>query len=117
MAEAKQTGTGARWRRRGDPVTRPTATRVAWSSWAVSLLLALASVALLVLTRATPIPRGRRPPGDDAGGCWCCWSFLSTMGALIVARRPANRIGWSFVAAGLGLALQRSAASTPSMRC
>jgi MFS family permease len=28
------------------------------------------------------------------------------MGALIVARRPANRIGWSFVAAGLGLALQ-----------
>jgi MFS family permease len=27
-------------------------------------------------------------------------------GRLIVARRPANRIGWSFVAAGLGLALQ-----------
>jgi hypothetical protein len=32
--------------------------------------------------------------------------ILSTMGALIVARRPANRIGWSFVAAGFGLALQ-----------
>jgi hypothetical protein len=32
--------------------------------------------------------------------------ILSTMGALIVARRPANLIGWSFVAAGLGLALQ-----------
>ena len=32
--------------------------------------------------------------------------ILSTMGALIVARRPANLIGWSFVAAGLGVAFQ-----------
>ena len=32
--------------------------------------------------------------------------ILSTMGALIVARRPSNRIGWSFVAAGVALALR-----------
>jgi len=87
-------------------VTRSTATRVAWSSWAVSLLLALASVVLLVLTHATPIPRGAVPRGVNAVWGLLLLAILSTMGALIVARRPANRIGWSFVAAGLGLALQ-----------
>jgi hypothetical protein len=87
-------------------VTRPTATRVAWSSWVVSLLLGLFSVALLVLTRATPIPRGAVPRGVNAGWGLLLLAILSTMGALIVARRPGNRIGWSFVAAGLGLALQ-----------
>jgi hypothetical protein len=87
-------------------VTRPTATRVAWSSWAVSLLLGLFSVALLVLTRATPIPRGAVPRGVNAVWGLLLLAILSTMGALIVARRPGNRIGWSFVAAGLGLALQ-----------
>jgi hypothetical protein len=87
-------------------MTRPTATRVAWSSWAVSLMLGLASVALLVLTRATPIPRGAVPRGVNAAWGLLLLAILSTMGALIVARRPGNRIGWSFVAAGLGLALQ-----------
>jgi hypothetical protein len=82
-------------------VTRSTATRVGWSSWAVSLLLGLASVALLVMTRATPIPRGAVPRGIGAVWGLVLLLILSTMGALIVARRPANRIGWSFVAAGL----------------
>ena len=85
---------------------RPTATRLAWLSWAVSLMLGLASVALLVLTRATPIPRGAVPRGMVAAWGLLLLVILSTMGALIVARRPANLIGWSFVAAGLGLALQ-----------
>jgi hypothetical protein len=78
---------------------------MAWSSWAVSLLLGLASVALLVLTRETPIPRGAVPRGMVAVWVLLLLVILSTMGALIVARRPANLIGWSFVAAGLGLAL------------
>jgi hypothetical protein len=86
-------------------VTRPTAARMAWSSWAVSLMLGLASVALLILTRATPIPRGAVPRGMVAVWVLSLLVILSTMGALIVARRPANLIGWSFVAAGLGLAL------------
>ena len=84
---------------------RPTAARMAWLSWAVSLLLGLASVVLLVLTRATPIPRGAVPRGMVAVWVLVLLVILSTMGALIVARRPANLIGWSFVAAGLGLAL------------
>jgi hypothetical protein len=87
-------------------VTRSTATRVGWSSWTVSLLLGLASVALLVMTRATPIPRGAVPRAIGAVWGLVLLFILSTMGALIVARRPANLIGWSFVAAGFGLALQ-----------
>ena len=87
-------------------MTRPTATRLARSSWVVSLVLGLASVALLVVTRATPIPRGAVPRGVNAGWGLLLLAILATMGALIVARQPANRIGWSFVAAGLGLALQ-----------
>jgi hypothetical protein len=87
-------------------VTRSTATRVAWSSWAVSLVLALASVVLLVLTRAAPIPRGAVPRAMLAAWFLVLLVILSTMGALIVARRPGNRIGWSFGAAGLGLALR-----------
>jgi hypothetical protein len=97
---------GARRRLQGDPVTRPTATRVAWSSWALSLMLGLAAAALLVLTRETPIPRGAVPRGMGAAWGLLLLVILSTMGALIVARQPGNRIGWSFVAAGLGLALQ-----------
>ena len=69
-------------------------------------MLGLFSVALLVVTRATPIPRGAVPRGVNAVWGLLLLAILSTMGALIVARRPGNRIGWSFVAAGLGLALQ-----------
>ena len=87
-------------------MTRPIATRVGWSSWAVSLMLGLLSVALLVLTRATPTPRGAAPRVMVAAWVLVLLVILSTMGALIVARQPANLIGWSFVAAGLGLALQ-----------
>ena len=87
-------------------MTRSTATRVGWSSWTVSLLLGLASVALLVMTSATPIPRGAVPRAIGAVWGLVLLFILSTMGALIVARRPANLIGWSFVAAGFGLALQ-----------
>ena len=87
-------------------MTRSTATHVAWSSWAVSLGLALASVVLLVLTRAAPIPRGAVPRAMFAAWILVLLVILSTMGALIVARQPANRIGWSFLVSGLGAALQ-----------
>jgi hypothetical protein len=85
-------------------VTRPIATRVVWSSWAVSLLLGLFSVALLVLTRATPIPGSAAPRAMVAAWVLVLLVILATLGALIVARQPANLIGWSFVVAGLGLA-------------
>jgi hypothetical protein len=69
-------------------------------------MLGLASVVLLVVTRATPIPRGAVPRAMLAVWILVLLVIVATMGALIVARRPANLIGWSFVAAGLGLALQ-----------
>jgi hypothetical protein len=94
------------WRRWGDRVTRATAARIGWSSWAVSLVLGLASVLLLVLTRETPITGGAVPRAMAAVWVLVLVVIVATMGALIVARRPANLIGWSFVAAGLGLALQ-----------
>jgi hypothetical protein len=69
-------------------------------------MLGLASVVLLVVTRATPIPRGAVPRAMLAVWILVLLVIVATMGALIVARQPANLIGWSFVAAGLGLALQ-----------
>jgi hypothetical protein len=68
--------------------------------------LGLTAIGLLVLTRATPIPRGGAPRAVIATWVLVMLAILATVGALIVARRPANLIGWSFVAAGLGLALQ-----------
>jgi hypothetical protein len=70
------------------------------------MALGLASVALLVMTRTTPIPPGAVPRGAGAAWGLLLLVIFATMGALIVARQPANLIGWSFVAAGLGLALQ-----------
>ena len=87
-------------------MTRPTAARLGWSSWAVSLVLGLASVLLLILTRETLIMDGAVPRAMAAVWVLVLVVIVATMGALIVTRRPANLIGWSFVAAGLGLALQ-----------
>jgi hypothetical protein len=70
------------------------------------MALALASVALLVMTRTTPIPPGAVPRAAGAAWGLLLLVIFATMGALIIARQPANLIGWSFVAAGLGLALQ-----------
>jgi hypothetical protein len=69
------------------------------------MALGLASVALLVMTRTTPIPPGAAPRGAEAAWVLVLLVIFATMGALIVARQPANLIGWSFVAAGLDLAL------------
>jgi hypothetical protein len=69
-------------------------------------VLGLAAIALLVMTRATPIPRGAVPRAMAAAWVLLLLVTVATMGALIVARRPGNLIGWSFAAAGLGLALQ-----------
>jgi hypothetical protein len=73
--------------------------------YAVVILLALADVVLLFLSRATPIPRGAAPRA--VGEAWGLLLLLifATMGVLIVTRRPGNVIGWTFVAAGIGLAV------------
>jgi hypothetical protein len=80
--------------------------RVAWLAWGLAVALAVADLALLVMTRATPIPRGGAPRMVTAGWQLLLLVIFATMGALIVARRPTNLIGWSFLAAGVGLAIQ-----------
>jgi hypothetical protein len=79
---------------------------VGWLAWGLALVLVVADLALLVMTRETPIPRGGVPRAVAAGWGLVLLMILSTMGALIVARRPNNLIGWSFLAAGVGLAIQ-----------
>src|SRR4029453_9192093 len=80
--------------------------RVGWLAWALAVALAAADLALLIMTRATPIPRGGAPRMLNAGWALLLLVIFVTMGALILARRPANLIGWSFLIAGLGLAIQ-----------
>jgi hypothetical protein len=80
--------------------------RVGWLTWSLAVAFAVADLALLVITRATPIPRGGAPRMVNAGWALVLLVIFATMGALIVARRPTNRIGWSFLVAGLGLGIQ-----------
>jgi len=80
--------------------------RVGWLAWGLAMALAVADLALLIMTRATPIPRGGAPRMVTAGWQLLLLMIFATIGALIVGRRPNNLIGWSFLAAGLGLAIQ-----------
>ena len=75
--------------------------RLARASWVVSVLLALATFTLLVLS------------GDDTEGETVGFDFLlavallvyPTVGVLIASRRPENAIGWLFCAVGIPLGL------------
>jgi hypothetical protein len=74
--------------------------RVAALAWALCLAMAAASAVFLLLGPARPAP-------DDVFGGVGGASFvvlsltLATIGALVAARAPANRIGWVFCATGL----------------
>ena len=80
-------------------------TGLARASWVVSVLLALATIALLVLS------------GDDTEGETVGFDFLlavallvyPTVGVLIASRRPENAIGWLFCAVGIPLGVSTSA--------
>ena len=70
---------------------RPTvAARIAWSTWAVAMLLFAVSVFLFV-TRPRSTAEAFDPHLLLVPG-------YVTVGAAIVARRSANRIGWLFLA-------------------
>ena len=68
--------------------------------WALCAAMAAASAVFLLLGPARPAP-------DDVFGGVGGASFvvlsltLATVGALVAARTPANRIGWVFCATGL----------------
>ena len=80
-----------------------TATWLAYSMCAVSLLLMAFSLLLTVLGWSTPLPRGWSPWRDQAISLV---GFIGApiLGALIASRRPENRYGWLWLGLGLSFA-------------
>jgi signal transduction histidine kinase len=77
-----------------------TARVIAWLSLGIALLVATVGLWLIALNFRTPLPPGVSSVLSDAA---LILAFLpyAVVGALIVSRQPANRIGWLFLASGL----------------
>lgn len=85
-------------------------TRLAWSLFALTLLVLASSLLLIFLGWSTPLPQGATPWRDRT------LSLVGIVGApilggLIASRRPRNPYGWLWLGFGLGLALQHFGAS------
>ena len=98
--------------REGARTSPRTAAWLAWSLWGLSSALTALSLVPLVLNRSRP-----EVPVFDY---WVEYAWgaviFSTSGAVIASRRPENRIGWIFCAAGLVGGCTTSAPSTRSTR-
>jgi len=77
-----------------------TARLIAWFILGVALLVTTVGLWLVVLNFRTPLPPGVSSVLSDAA---LILAFLpyAVVGALIVSRQPANRIGWLFLVSGL----------------
>jgi hypothetical protein len=81
-----------------------TATWLAWSVCAMSLLIMALGLLLILLGWSTPLPTG-----------WYPWTYLANdlfgalgapiLGGLIASRRPKNPYGWLWLGMGIGFAL------------
>ena len=80
-------------------MSRRAASTLAWSLWALSVLLAVGGLVFYALTHSVELTGGGSRVSEQVFSL----SFLacSTVGALIVSGRPGNRIGWLFLVAGL----------------
>jgi hypothetical protein len=83
-------------------VTARTAARLAWSLWALAMVLEVAAIALWLANHAVLLSRPGTP--DDLVPHFFLVPGYATVGAVIAARRR-NRIGWLFLAFGLLAAL------------
>jgi hypothetical protein len=79
--------------------------RLAWASWALCVLVTLAGLVLLVVNGSIEHANSSGSPYVDAV---VGFAFLAypTIGAAIAAREPRNAIGWLFIGAGLGNAVE-----------
>jgi hypothetical protein len=98
---------GARELERGvGGLSRRTATLLAWSLWAVCVMLIALSLSLDFLVDTDPVPEAR-PPFSLAVFAGVLSLAYPAVGALIVSRLPTNPIGWFFCGLGLLFAAQR----------
>jgi two-component system NarL family sensor kinase len=82
-----------------------TASRVAWGLWAATVMVTVAALVLLFVTRSVP-----RPAPDQWQLSLLSGSGMlayATVGLIIAARRPANPLGWLLLLIGLTLSMNR----------
>ena len=87
------------------PRRRPPVTRFAWVVWALTVALAPLALFLSALRGLDP----NRALGEFLVSTVLAALSSATVGALIVARQPNNRIGWLFCALGMGAGLTAAA--------
>ena len=86
-------------------MSRRNATLLAWASWALSVALVPAGLALGVLSLSASLPPSRGPILPQIAVVDVLLLAYGTVGVLIVTRRPENKIGWIFCTVGLALAV------------
>lgn len=84
-------------------MNRRTATRLAWSLWALSVMLAGCATLFYFLSISISLEGRDRPPLEFLPVLLVACLAFSTVGALVASRRPANAIGWIFCALGVFL--------------
>ena len=82
------------------------ARRLAWSLWAIAVVLAAGSVSLLIVSWTTPPPAGTF--GFRGFAAIFALAF-GTVGALIASRQPRNPIGWLMLASSVVSGVQEFA--------
>ncbi len=89
-------------------MSRRTASRLGWSLWALAVALMLVSLVLLIINGSNEHANSSGSPVLDGVFSALALAF-PTVGALVVARQPANAVGWLFLGAGLGAPLEDAA--------
>src|SRR5881396_2019075 len=79
---------------------------IAWSLMGLVVLLVLASLWLDILNRHHTLPPGFPTLWSDLLGLLLFVMPFAAVGALIVSRRPGNRIAAIFLIVGVGTALE-----------